>query len=107
MKKLSFYLLPLLALASAGCEKEPEGGSGDSTQFTIVASTDGAILPNWKAQDEIIVVCDDEQENKLRGLSALAASIRHFDIEVIKITVSEELRTQIIAAQTRQKMTNV
>lgn len=60
MKKLSFYLLPLLALASAGCEKEPEGGAGDSTQFTIVASTDGAILPNWKAQDEIIVVCDDE-----------------------------------------------
>ena len=60
MKKLSFYLLPLLALASAGCEKESEGGAGDSTQFTIVASTDGAILPNWKAQDEIVVVCDDE-----------------------------------------------
>ena len=60
MKKLSFYLLSLLALASVGCEKEPEGGAGDSSQFTIVASTDGVIIPNWKAQDEIIVVCNDE-----------------------------------------------
>ena len=60
MKKLSFYLLSLLALAFAGCEKEKEGGAGNSAQLTIVASTDGAILPNWKAQDEIIVVCDDE-----------------------------------------------
>ena len=60
MKKLSFYLLSLLALAFAGCEKEKEGGAGNSAQLTIVASTDGAILPNWKAQDEITVVCDDE-----------------------------------------------
>ena len=60
MKKLSYYLLGLLALASVGCEKEPEGGAGNSAQLTSVASTDGAILPNWKAEDEIIVVCDDE-----------------------------------------------
>ena len=60
MKKLSFFMLSLLALASVGCEKEPEGGSDKAAQLTIVASTDGAILPEWKAEDEITVVCNDE-----------------------------------------------
>ena len=60
MKKLSFFMLSLLALASVGCEKEPDGGSDKAAQLTIVASTDGAILPEWKAEDEITVVCNDE-----------------------------------------------
>lgn len=60
MKKLGFFMLSLLALASAGCQKEPQGGADEAGQFTIVASTDGAILPDWKAQDEITVVCNDE-----------------------------------------------
>ena len=59
MKK-SFFILPLLALAFAGCEKEPQNGPEESKQFTIVASTDGTILPEWKAEDEITVVCNDE-----------------------------------------------
>ena len=60
MKKLGFFALSLLALASIGCEKEPQNGSGEATQFTIVASTDGTILPEWRAQDEITVVCNEE-----------------------------------------------
>ena len=60
MKKLGFFTLSFLALASVGCEKEPQGGPEEVNQFTIVASTDGAILPEWKAQDEITVVCNDE-----------------------------------------------
>ena len=60
MKKLSFYLLSLLALASVGCEKELDGGETGSKQLTIIATTDGTILPEWKAQDEIMVVCNDE-----------------------------------------------
>lgn len=53
-------MLSLLALASAGCQKEPQGGQDEANQLTIVATTDGAILPEWKAQDEITVVCNDE-----------------------------------------------
>ena len=59
MKK-SFFILPLLALAFAGCEKEPQEGPEEVKQFTIVATTDGTILPEWKAEDEITVVCNDE-----------------------------------------------
>ena len=59
MKK-SIFTLSLLALAFAGCEKEPQGGPGEVKQFTIVASTDGTILPEWKAEDEITGVCNDE-----------------------------------------------
>ena len=60
MKKSRFFILPLLALAFAGCEKEPQEGKEEAKQFTIVATTDGTILPEWKAEDEITVVCNDE-----------------------------------------------
>ena len=60
MKKLGLFTLSLLALASVGCEKQPQNGPEEAKQFTIVASTDGTILPEWKAQDEITVVCNDE-----------------------------------------------
>ena len=59
MKK-SLLTLSLLALAFTGCEKEPQAGSGEVKQLTIVATTDGAILPEWNAEDEITVVCNDE-----------------------------------------------
>lgn len=59
MKRFGLFLFTILALASAGCQKEPEGG-GEVSQFTIVGTTDGVILPEWKAQEEIMVVCADE-----------------------------------------------
>lgn len=59
MKK-TIFTLSLLALAFVGCDKEPQEGPGDVKKFTIVASTDGTILPEWKAEDEITVVCNDE-----------------------------------------------
>lgn len=59
MKRFGLFLITILALASAGCQKEPEGG-GEVSQFTIVGTTDGVILPEWKAQEEIMVVCADE-----------------------------------------------
>lgn len=60
MKKLGLFTLSLLALASVGCEKQPQNEPEEAKQLTIVASTDGTILPEWKAQDEITVVCKDE-----------------------------------------------
>lgn len=59
-----------------------------------------------KRYRKLIVVCDDEQENKLRGLSAIAESIRQFDIELIKVDIPDELKEQILQAQQRQKMIN-
>ena len=59
-----------------------------------------------KRYRKIIVVCDEMQENKLKGLSTLAESIRQFDIEVMKVDISEELRKQVIFAQERQRMIN-
>ena len=51
-------------------------------------------------------MCDEAQENKLKGLSALAESIRQFGIEIIKVDVSDDLKKQITDAQERQKMIN-
>ena len=56
-----------------------------------------------------------EEKKKALSLLMKAQTGKDFEFEdkmvafvsIIKITVSEELRTQIIAAQTRQKMTNV
>ena len=59
-----------------------------------------------KKYRKIIVVCDEAQENKLRGLSALAESIRQFGIEIIKVDISDDLKKQITDAQERQKMIN-
>lgn len=62
MKNLKLYLLPFLAAAAlASCEKEPDGGNTpEAKQLTIVASVDGTVIPEWKADDEIKVVCADE-----------------------------------------------
>ena len=55
---------------------------------------------------KIIVVCDEEEQKKLQGLSALAESIRQFGIEVMKIEIGDDLRNMILDAQKRQKMIN-
>ena len=59
-----------------------------------------------KKYRKIIVVCDEAQENKLKGLSALAESIRQFGIEIIKVDIPDDLKKQITDAQERQKMIN-
>lgn len=56
---------------------------------------------------KVIVVCDKEEEKKLKGLSVLAESIRQFDIEVIRIEIDEALQEKICNAQKRQKMINI
>ena len=55
---------------------------------------------------KIIVVCDELEEKKLKGASALSESIRQFGIEILYIQIDEQLRQEIINAQERQKMTN-
>lgn len=55
---------------------------------------------------KIIVVCDEEEQKKLQGLSALAESIRQFGIEIMKIEIGDDLRNMILDAQKRQKMIN-
>ena len=56
---------------------------------------------------KIIVVCDEDEQKKLKGLSALAESIRQFDVEIMYIELEENIRNQIIEAQKLQRMTNV
>jgi hypothetical protein len=56
---------------------------------------------------KIIVVCDKNEEKKLKGLSALSESIRQFKIEILYIEIDDKLRSEILNAQERQKMTNV
>ena len=55
---------------------------------------------------KIIVVCDELEEKKLKGFSALSESIRQFGIEIMYMQIDEQLRQEIIKAQERQKMTN-
>ena len=39
---------------------------------------------------KIIVVCDEQEEKKLKGSSALSESIRQFGIEILYIEINEE-----------------
>ena len=55
---------------------------------------------------KLIVVCDAAELKKLHGLSALAESIRQFNIEVLYVEIDENTREQIIEAQQRQRMVN-
>lgn len=59
-----------------------------------------------KQYRKIIVVCDEAEQKKLQGLSALAESIRQFDIEIVYIALDEGIRSQIIEAQKTQRMIN-
>lgn len=60
-----------------------------------------------KTYRKIIVICDEHEEKKLQGLSALAESIRQFGIEIIRIDIPEQIKNKIIDAQSRQKMINL
>ena len=51
-------------------------------------------------------MCDEQEEKKLKGASALGESIRQFGVEVMYIQIDEKLRREILDAQERQKMTN-
>lgn len=60
-----------------------------------------------KQYRKIIVVCDEAERRKLEdGSSALAESIRQFDIEVMYIEIDNELRNKLLNVQKRQKMVN-
>lgn len=56
---------------------------------------------------KIIVVCDEAEEEKLKGSSALAESIRQFEIEIIRVELDEDTRLNILKAQKRQVMINI
>ncbi len=55
---------------------------------------------------KIIIVCDRQEEKALSGNSALAESIRQFGIELRRVKISDELKREILAAQSRQIMRN-
>ncbi len=55
---------------------------------------------------KIIAVCDESEKKKLQGKSALAESIRQFNVEIMYIEMNEDMRKQIAEAQELQKMTN-
>ena len=60
-KTLFFSFLAVAGLAS--CEKEPDNGNGDTPEtegLTIVAVTDGTLVPEWAAGDVIKVACGDK-----------------------------------------------
>ena len=59
-----------------------------------------------KQYKKIIVICDEMEEKKLRGASALSESIRQFGIEIMYIQIDDQLRQEILNAQERQRMTN-
>lgn len=59
-----------------------------------------------KRYRKIIVICDENEEKKLQGMSALAESIRQFEIEIIRIEIPEHIKNNILDAQNRQKMIN-
>ena len=59
-----------------------------------------------KQYKKIVVICDEMEEKKLRGASALSESIRQFGIEIMYIQIDDQLRQEILSAQERQRMTN-
>ena len=59
-----------------------------------------------KQYKKIIVICDEMEEKKLRGASALSESIRQFGVEIMYIQIDDQLRQAILNAQERQRMTN-
>ena len=59
-----------------------------------------------KQYRKIIVVCDELEEKKLKGSSALSESIRRFGVDILYIPIDEQLRQEILNAQERQRMTN-
>ena len=56
--------------------------------------------------EKYIVVCDQEEFLSLQGDSALAESIRQFGVKLRLAKISPALRSELLAAQSRQKMVN-
>ena len=56
---------------------------------------------------KILVVCDDDVVRYLQGDSVLAERIRLFNMEIMLIELSDELKKEVIETQRRQKMVNV
>lgn len=60
-----------------------------------------------KKHRKIFAVCSDEEKNKLENSSSwLSESIKQFEIKIIKIDISDDLKEKILSAQNRQKMVN-
>lgn len=56
---------------------------------------------------KVMLVCDTEIEKYLRESSSwLSECIRRFNIEVIRINLSDDQRDEILLAQKRQRMVN-
>ena len=60
-----------------------------------------------KKHSKFFAVCSDEEKNKLENSSSwLSESIKQFEIKIIKIDISDDLKEKILSAQNRQKMIN-
>ena len=55
---------------------------------------------------KFLVICDKQMEKVLTGKSALAESIRQFDVQLLCVELPEELSDRILNAQRRQVMIN-
>lgn len=84
---------------------KPKGGQDDKVAKDILKMLLLEKLEK-RAYRKIIVVCDEQEMKKLTGTSVIAECIRQFDIEVKMIDIETDLRTMLIAAQKRQRMTN-
>ena len=51
---------------------------------------------------KILVVCDEEEENYLKGDNLVAQEIREFGFEVKRFELPAELKMKVMAAQRRQ-----
>lgn len=64
MKTSRFHILPILAAAimAGGCsDKDPKDDGRNSNELTVKASKEAILSQDdWKAQEQIKVVCDDE-----------------------------------------------
>lgn len=58
------------------------------------------------AYKKMIVVCDEEQEKKLKGVSWIAECIRQFEIEVEMIDIDPDLRDKLKVQQEQQRKVN-
>ena len=52
--------------------------------------------------DKYIFVIDEEVEEYLKGKSFIAKSVEQFEIRVHRVDISEEMRSNVLAAQKRQ-----
>lgn len=76
MKTFKTLFLSLLAVAAfASCEKEPDNGgtTPEAEGLTIIAVTDGTLVPEWTAGDVIKVACGDKSYDFTAATSGKSA----------------------------------